>query len=101
MRFEELAYDVDGRPATVRFHARLTVVCLPEEERTDWLARLFGVLEGTRAGDSTSVIYLDRRGRRIGLDRDDQGNATLIEPATGPEGPSSARHLARERRFAW
>ncbi|HEV8624612.1 MAG TPA: hypothetical protein VG034_09150, partial [Acidimicrobiia bacterium] len=77
MRFEELAYAVDGLQATVRFHARLTVVRLPEHERAAWVARLLGVLEGTRAGDSTSAIYLDRRGRRIGLDRDDQGGATL------------------------
>src|SRR5688572_6526839 len=101
MRFEELAYDVDGRPATVRFHARFTVVCLPEGERTGWLARLFGVREGTRAGDGTSVIYLDRRGRRIALDRDDQGSATLIELATGAEVPYSAGHLSLDGRFDW
>jgi hypothetical protein len=101
MRFEELAYAVDGLPATVRFHARLTVVCLSEEERPAWMARLLGVLEGTRAGDSTSVIYLDRRGRRIGLDRDDQGSATLIELATGAEMPYSARHLSLDGRFDW
>ncbi len=101
MRFEELAYAVDGLPAAVRFHARLTVVCLPAEERADWMARLFGVLEGTRAGDSTSVIYVDRRGRRIGLDRDDQGSATLIELATGAEVPYSASHLSLDGRFDW
>ena len=101
MRFEELAYAVDGLPAAVRFHARLTVVCLPREERADWLARLFGVLEGTRAGDSTGVIYLDRRGRRIGLDRDDQGSASLIELATGAEVPYSASHLSLDGRFDW
>jgi len=101
MRFEELAYAVDGLPAAVRFHARLTVVCLPAEERADWIARLFGVLEGTRAGDSTSVIYVDRRGRRIGLDRDDQGSATLIELATGAEVPYSASHLSLDGRFDW
>jgi hypothetical protein len=101
MRFEELAYAVDGLPAAVRFHARLTVVCLPAEERADWIARLFGVLEGTRAGDSTGVIYLDRRGRRIGLDRDDQGSATLIELATGAEVPYSASHLSLDGRFDW
>ncbi len=101
MRFEELAYAVDGLPAAVRFHARLTVVCLPAEERADWMARLFGVLEGTRAGDSTSVIYVDHRGRRIGLDRDDQGSATLIELATGAEVPYSASHLSLDGRFDW
>ena len=101
MRFEELAYAGDGFPAAVRFHARLTVVCLPEEERADWTARLFGVLEGTRAGDSTSVIYVDRRGRRIGLDRDDQGGATLTELATGAEVPYSAGHLSLDGRFDW
>jgi hypothetical protein len=101
MRFEELAYAVDGLQATVRFHARLTVVCLPEDERAAWVARLLGVLEGTRAGDSTSAIYLDRRGRRIGLDRDDQGGATLIDLATGAEVPYSARHLSLDGRFDW
>jgi hypothetical protein len=101
MRFEELAYAVDGLPATVRFHARLTIVCVPEEERAGWIARLLGVLEGTRAGDSTSAIYLDRRGRRTGLDRDDQGGATLIELATGVEVPYSARHLSLDGRFDW
>ena len=101
MRFEELAYAVDGLPAMVRFSARLTIVCLPEEERTEWLARLLGVLEGTRAGDSTSAIYVDRRGRRIALDRDDQGGATLIELATGAEVPYSAGHLSLDGRFDW
>jgi hypothetical protein len=101
MRFEELAYAVDGLPETVRFHARLTIVCLPQEERAAWVARLLGVLEGTRAGDSTSAIYVDRRGRRIGLDRDDQGSATLIELASGAEVPYSARHLPLDGRFDW
>jgi hypothetical protein len=101
MRFEELAYAGDGLPVTVRFHARLTVVCLPEDERPAWMARLLGVLEGTRAGDGTSVIYVDRRGRRIGLDRDDQGSATLTELATGAEVPYSAGHLSLDGRFDW
>jgi hypothetical protein len=101
MRFEELAYAVDGLQATVRFHARLTVVCLPEGERAAWVARLLGVLEGTRAGDSTSAVYLDRRGRRIGLNRDDQGGAELIDLATGAEVPYSARHLPLDGRFDW
>ena len=101
MRFEELAYAVDGLPATVRFHARLTVVCLPDEERTAWIARLLGVLEGTRVGDDTSVIYVDRRGRRLGLDRDDQGGAWLYDLATGAEVPYSAGHLSLDGRFDW
>ena len=101
MRFEELAYAVDGLPATVRFHARLTVVRLPAEERPAWMARLLGVLEGTRAGDSTAAVYLDRRGSRIWLDRDDQGSATLIEVETGAEVPYSAAHLSLDGRFDW
>ena len=101
MRFEELAYAGDGLPVTVRFHARLTIVCLPEDERAEWMARLLGVLEGTRAGDGTSAVYVDRRGRRIGLDRDDQGGATLTELATGTEVPYSARHLSLDGRFDW
>jgi hypothetical protein len=44
---------------------------------------------------------VDRRGRRIGLDRDDQGSATLIELATGAELPYSASHLSLDGRFDW
>jgi G:T/U-mismatch repair DNA glycosylase len=101
MRFEELAYAEGGLPATVRFDAPLTIVRLPEEERAAWVARLLGVLEGTRAGDGTSVIYLDGRGRRIGLDRDDRGSATLIDLATGAEVPYSAGSLSLDGRFDW
>jgi hypothetical protein len=101
MRFEELAYPLDGSPAAVRFHARLTVMRLSEDGRTTWVARLLGVLEGTRAGDSTSAIYVDRAGRRIGLDRDDQGGATLTELATGADVPYSAGHLSLDGRFDW
>jgi hypothetical protein len=74
---------------------------LSDEERTTWMARLLGALEGTREGDSTSVIYMDRRGRRIGLDRDDQGGATLTDLATGEEVPYSAGHLSLDGRFDW
>jgi hypothetical protein len=101
MRFEELAYPVDGSPATVRFNAGLTVMSLAEDERTAWVARLLGVLEGTRAGDSTRAVYTDRRGRRIGLDRDDQGGASMIDLATGAEVPYSAGHLPLDGRFDW
>ena len=101
MRFEELAYRAEGPPTEVRFDARLTVMSLSEEERSAWVARLLGVLEGTRAGDGTSVIYMDRRGRRVGLDRDDQGGATLLDLATGAEVPYSARHLSLDGRFDW
>ena len=79
----------------------LTIVPAPEDERAAWMARLLGVLEGTRAGDNTSAIYVDRRGRRLGLDRDDQGGATLTELATGAELPYSARHLSLDGRFDW
>ena len=45
MRFEELAYTVDGLPVTVGFHARLTVMSLPPgDERVAWIGRLLGVL---------------------------------------------------------
>jgi hypothetical protein len=101
MRFEELAYAEDGRPATVRFDARLAIVRLPEEERGAWVARLLGVLEGTRAGDGASVIYLDRQDRRIWLDRDDRGSATLMDLATGADVPYSAGSLSLDGRFDW
>jgi uncharacterized protein YhaN len=101
MRFEELAYAEGGLPATVRFDARLTIVQLPEEERAGWVARLLGVLEGTRAGDGASVTYVDREGRRIWFDRDDQGGATLIDVATGDEVPYSAAFLSLDGRFDW
>ena len=101
MRFEELAYPLDGSPAPVRFNAGLTVMSLSEAARTAWVARLLGVLEGTRAGDSTSAVYTDRRGRRIGLDRDDQGGATLIDLGTGAEVPYSAGALSLDGRFDW
>ena len=101
MRFEELAYTVDGLEAMVRFHDRLTVVGIPAEERPDWIARLLGVLEGTRAGDSTSTVYVDDAGCRIRLDRDDQGGATLTDEESGAELPYSARHLSLDGRFDW
>ena len=101
MRFEELAYTVDGLEAMVRFHDRLTVVGIPADERSGWITRLLGVLEGTRAGDSTSTVYADDAGIRIRLDRDDQGGATLTDVESGAELPYSARHLSLDGRFDW
>ena len=78
MRFEELAYTVDGLPVTVRFHARLTVVSgQGAGERAAWVARVLGVLEGMRPGDGASLVFVDGGGRRIRLERDDQNAATL------------------------
>lgn len=102
MRFEELAYTVDGLPVTVGFHARLTVVSLPAaDERAYWVAGLLGVLEGTRDGDGAGLVYVDRAGRRIRLERDEQGGALLRDAATGEELPYSAAHLSLDGRFDW
>jgi hypothetical protein len=102
MRFEELAYTVDGLSITVPFHAGLTVVNLPGgEKRAAWVARLLGVLEGIRPGDGASVVCLDHAGRRIRLERDDQGGATLTDLATGAELPYSAGHLRLDGRLDW
>ncbi len=102
MRFEELAYTVDGLPVTVDFHARLTVMNLPtREERAAWVARLLGVLEGMRPGDGVSALYGDRAGRRLRLDRDEHGAATLTDLATGDEVAYSAAHLSLDGRLDW
>jgi hypothetical protein len=74
MRFGELVYSVDGSAATVSFRAGLTVIPVPADERDDWVARLFGVLEGTRAGDGA---------------------------AEGAELHYSAAHLSLDGRFDW
>ena len=102
MRFEELAYRVDGLPVTVGFHARLTVISLPAgDERAQWVARLLGVLEGVRPGDGATLVYVDHAGRRVRLERDEQGSATLTDLATGEDLPYSAAHLSLDGRFDW
>lgn len=102
MRFEELAYTVDGLPVTVGFHARLTVMSLPAgEERAGWIARLLGVLEGVREGDGASLVYVDRAGRRIRLERDEHGGATLTDLAPGEELSYPAAHLSLDGRLDW
>lgn len=102
MRFEELAYTVDGLSVTVPFHPRLTVVSVPgDEERTAWVARLFGVLEGIRPGDSASLVYTDDADQRVRLERDNLGGARLTDVDTGVELPYSARHLRLDGRFDW
>jgi hypothetical protein len=101
MRFEELAYSVDGLPVTVAFRAGLTVVRVPADERDAWVARLFGVLEGVRAGDGTTVAYVDEVGRRFRLERDDHGAATLTDLDEGEEVRISAAHLSLDGRFDW
>lgn len=102
MRFEELAYAENGRPVMVEFHPRLTVVGgLDARERAAWVARLLGILEGVRSGDGASVVTVDRRGRRIRLERDDRGAARLTNLATGAELPYPAGHLSLDGRFDW
>ncbi|HEV7535234.1 MAG TPA: hypothetical protein VGP90_06340 [Acidimicrobiia bacterium] len=102
MRFEELAYAVNGQPVTVQVHARLTVVGANDAgERAAWIARVLGVLEGVRPGDGATVVFVDRAGRRIRLARDDQGGAVLTDLATGVELPYAAGHLSLDGRFDW
>ncbi len=102
MRFEELAYAVNGPPVTVQFHARLTMVSVPgADERAAWIARVLGVLEGIRSGDGASVVTVEGAGRRIRLERDDQGGARLTNLATGAELPYDAGHLSLDGRFDW
>jgi hypothetical protein len=102
MRFEELAYAVDGQPVTVPIHARLTVVeTNGAGERAAWMARVLGVLEGLPPGDSAGVVFVDRAGRRIRLMRDDRGGATQTDLATGAELPYAAGHLSLDGRFDW
>ncbi|HET9769394.1 MAG TPA: hypothetical protein VFS16_00795, partial [Acidimicrobiia bacterium] len=101
MRFEELAYSVDGLPVTVTFRAGLTVVPVPADERDDWVARLFGVLEGVRAGDGHTVAYVDDVGRRFRLERDEHGAATLTDEDEQVEVRISAAHLSLDGRFDW
>lgn len=101
MRFEELAYTVDGLPVTVAFDARLTVVPVAVEDGPAWVARLIGVLGGFRHGDGASLVCADSAGRRIRLERDDQGAATLTDLDSGEEVPYSAAHLSLDGRFDW
>jgi hypothetical protein len=102
MRFEELAYAVNGLPVTVRLSARLTIVSVDGAgEPEAWIARVLGVLEGLRCGDGASVVTVDRAGRPVRLERDDQGAATLTDLATGAELPYAAGHLSLDGRFDW
>ena len=101
MRFEELAYTVDGLPVTVNFAAGLTVVPVPTGERAAWIARLFGVLEGFRAGDGAAVVWVDHTGRRRRLERDPHGAARLSDPESGTELRYSAAHLSLDGRYDW
>jgi hypothetical protein len=101
MRFEELAYTVNGLPVTVPFAAGLTVVHVPTDERAVWVARLLGVLEGFRAGDGASLVWVDDAGQRLRMDRDEHGAAVLSNAESGEELRYSAAHLSLDGRFDW
>ncbi len=101
MRFEELAYTVDGLQFTVPFAAGLTVVHVPTDERAVWVARLLGVLEGFPAGDGASVVWVDHAGQRLRMERDDLGAAALSDAESGAELRYSANHLSLDGRFDW
>ena len=69
--------------------------------RVEWIARVLGVLEGLRCGDDAAVVLVDSAGRRIRLQRDDQGAATLTNLVTGADLPYAAGHLSLDGRFDW
>ena len=101
MRFEELAYTVDGLPVTVPFTAGLTVVHVPADDRDVWVARLLGVLEGFRAGDGASVVWVDHAEQRIRMTRDEHGAASLSNAESDAELHYYAAHLSLDGRFDW
>src|SRR5437764_10956820 len=101
MRFEELAYTVDGLAVTVAFDPGLTAVHVPVDESAGWVARLLGVLGGFRDGDGARLVCIDSAGQRIGLERDEHGAATLTDLDSGEELRYSAAHLSLDGRFDW
>jgi hypothetical protein len=84
MRFEELAYRVDGLAITVPFHRTLTVVSgLGPAMRRPWAERAVGVLRGGPLATAGTLIFVDGSGSRVRLVRDARGQATLTDLDTG------------------
>ncbi len=102
MRFEELSYREDGRPVSVPFHPRLTVVGpLGSRARAGWIKRVLGALLGTRAGDGTALTFADQAGRRFRLERDEHGAARLTRTGTAEDLTPAAADLPLDGRFDW
>ncbi len=84
MRFEELAYRVDGLAVTVPFHRTLTVVSgLGAAQRRPWAERALGVLRGGPLATPGTLVFVDGSGSRVRLVRDARGQATLTDLDTG------------------
>jgi hypothetical protein len=84
MRFEELAYRVDGLAVTVPFHRTLTVVSgLGPALRRPWADRALGVLRGGPPATAGTLVFIDGSGSRVRLVRDGRGQATLTDLDTG------------------
>jgi hypothetical protein len=86
MRFEELAYRVDGLAVTVPFHRTLTVVSgLGPALRRPWAQRALGVLQGGPHATAGHLIFVDGAGSRVRLIRDARGQVTLTDLDNGED----------------
>ncbi|MGH8973430.1 MAG: hypothetical protein ACRD0C_09530 [Acidimicrobiia bacterium] len=84
MRFEELAYRVDGLAVTVPFHRTLTVVSgLGPALRRPWAERALGVLRGGPLATAGTLVFVDGSGSRVRLVRDSRGQASLTDLESG------------------
>ncbi|MGH8994399.1 MAG: hypothetical protein ACRDZ7_23060 [Acidimicrobiia bacterium] len=86
MRFQELAYRVDGLAVTVPFHRTLTVVSgLGAVQRRPWAERALGILRGGAHSRPGSLVFIDGAGSRVRLVRDGRGLATLTDLDSGED----------------
>ena len=86
MRFEELAYRVDGLAVTVPFHRTLTVVSgLGPALRRPWAERTLNVLRGGSYATPATLTFVDGSGSRVRLMRDGRGQVTLTDLDTGED----------------
>jgi hypothetical protein len=86
MRFEELAYRVDGLAVTAPFHRTLTVVSgLSPALRRPWADRILNVLRGGPHAAAANLVFVDGSGSRVRLVRDARGHATLTDLDSGED----------------
>lgn len=86
MRFDELAYRVDGLTVTVPFHRTLTVVSgLDAAMRQNFAERALAILRGGPESTGTNLVFVDGAGSRVQLVRDGRGRATLTDLETGED----------------
>ncbi|MGH9034627.1 MAG: hypothetical protein ACRD0O_02600, partial [Acidimicrobiia bacterium] len=86
MRFEELAYRVDGLAVTVPFHRTLTVVSgLGPALRRPWAERVLGILRGGPLATAGNLIFVDGAGSKVRLVRDNRGQASLTDLDNGED----------------